>query len=162
MSNWVLGSEASLPDGIDELARSARNEGFRFLDRLIGDHRSGDNRFARLGEVLLAIRENGRLIAIGGLNIDPFDRSGTTGRLRRLYVDPTCRGRGVGKALAHALENVAVQHFDRLRLFTDHANAARFYRSLGYSEVALDAKVSHHKVLRAQSPSSRSLQCCSH
>lgn len=84
MGNWALESEAMLPDGIDEFARSARNEEFRLLDRLIGDHRSGDNVFARPGDVLTAVRENGRLVGIGGLNIDPFDGTGTTGRLRLL------------------------------------------------------------------------------
>ena len=62
MINCALESEATLPDGIDELARSARNEGIRFLDRLIGDHRSGDNVLARPGEGLFAVRENGRLV----------------------------------------------------------------------------------------------------
>lgn len=162
MNNWVLAREESLPDGIDELARSARNEGFRFLDRLIGDHRSGDNTFARPGEVLFAAREGGRLVAIGGLNVDPFDSNGNTGRLRRLYVDPTCRGRGLGKDLVRALENVAAQHFETLRLFTDDANAARFYRFLGYSEVALVAKVSHQKILTRHPSDARRMQCCSH
>jgi GNAT superfamily N-acetyltransferase len=162
MITWVLESVATLPEGIDELARSARNEGFLFLDRLIGDHRTGDNMFARPGEVLFAVREDGRLVGIGGLNIDPFDTSGTTGRLRRLYVDPTCRGRGMGKALVRALESVAVQHFVALRLFTDDATAARFYLALGYSAVASDGQASHQKMLTEKSINQRRRACCNH
>lgn len=146
MSTWLPERVAMLPDGIECLALSARNEGFRFLDRLLKDYRSGANTFAKPGEVLCAIREGGRLVGIGGLNIDPFDGSGRTGRLRRLYVDPAFRGRGVGRALVCALEAVAVQHFCTLRLFTDDSDASRFYQSLGYTAVSSDAKASHQKI----------------
>ena len=150
MSIGVPESVTMLPDGIKELALSARNQGFRFLDRLINDHRSGSNTFSKPGEVLLTLRENGRLVGIGGLNIDPFDGSGNTGRLRRLYVDPSCRGRGAGRALVHALEAVAVQHFATLRLFTDDSDAARFYVSLGYTAVLSDTEASHQKIFTDQ------------
>lgn len=56
MSTWAPESVAMLPDGIEGLARSARNEGFRFMDRLINEYRSGSNTFSNPGEVLLALR----------------------------------------------------------------------------------------------------------
>ena len=146
MGTWALESVAMLPDEIEVLAASARHEGFRFVDRLIEDYRSGANTFAKPEEVLIAIRQNGRLVGVGGLNIDPFEGSVNVGRLRRLYVDPNFRGRGVGRALVRALETIAVQHFCTLRLFTDDHDAARFYRSLGYAAVSSDANASHQKL----------------
>lgn|GEM_PF-437765 len=152
----------TLPEGIDELAVSAAREGFRFVDRLIQDYRSGENTFSKPGEVLFVVREGGRVKATGGLNIDPFDASGKTGRLRRLYVDPACRGNGMGRALVDALEGVAVQHFRTLRLFTDNADAVRFYLALGYVAVLCDAHASHQKIFEEYQLDTRRSRCCSH
>ena len=110
----------------------------------------------------LAVKVGATLVGIGGLNIDPFDGTGTTGRLRRLYVDPTCRGRGMGKTLVRALEICAAQSFVTLRLFTDDAEAARFYLALGYSAVSSDGKASHQKILTKKQGNQRSKACCSH
>jgi hypothetical protein len=41
-------------DGFDDLLRQSREEGYGMLERLIGEYRSGANRFSRPGEILLA------------------------------------------------------------------------------------------------------------
>ncbi len=63
-------------DAIGEIAREARASGHVFLDRLIADWHSGANRFDKPGECLLGLFDGDRLVAIGGLNRDPYTRAG--------------------------------------------------------------------------------------
>ena len=148
MSQLRIAAIHALPAEIALLAQAARAEGFRFIDRLLGEFASGDNRFDQAGEVLLAVWRDGVLLAVGGVNADPFAAEGRTGRLRRCYVHPDHRAQGVGRELVQALEAHAASHFDSLRLFTDTRAAARFYRQLGYQPIAGDAHASHGKHLR--------------
>jgi GNAT superfamily N-acetyltransferase len=137
-----------LPEDILALGQRARCEGFRFIDRLIEEFHSGANTFSAPGEVLFEVRDGGRLIAVGGLNRDPYVSGKRLGRLRRVYVDPDCRRQGVGKILLDAIECAAKTHFSELRLFTDSERAASFYASLGYAGV-LD--VEHFSQVKALS-----------
>lgn len=79
--------------GFAHLADEARAEGYRFVDRLHGDWISGNNRFNAGGERLLGLVAQDGLLAIGGLNIDPYAAASGTGRLRHLYVRPRWRAR---------------------------------------------------------------------
>jgi GNAT superfamily N-acetyltransferase len=58
-------------------------------------------RFDRDGEALFAAHVHGVLAGIGGLTIDPVIP--TVLRMRRFYVRPAFRRRGVGRRLAAAL-----------------------------------------------------------
>jgi len=136
-----------LPDDLPELATKARNEGFRFLDRLAQEFADGKNTFAKTGEALFEVRDEGRLVGVGGLNIDPYGGDCTAGRVRRLYVDPDHRGNGIGKILMGAIEDVARDSFSELRLLTDTTIGARFYDRLGYRSVSGHEHVSHIKIL---------------
>lgn len=141
----------SLPVEISELASLAADEGFRHLQRLIEDFESGANTFSAPGEILCEVRVQKactwHLAGIGGLNVDPFKPDGRTGRIRRVYIHPHFRRRGLGRLLMAALEQHARGHFGQLLLFTTDANAAEFYTQLGYQSVHDHTRVSHRKQL---------------
>lgn len=90
-------------EGFARLATQARAEGYRFVDRLVAEWRSGANRFAAPGECLLGVVDGEDLLAIGGLNIDPYMDDGDTGRLRHVYVRIDRRNQGLGRLLVGAL-----------------------------------------------------------
>jgi GNAT superfamily N-acetyltransferase len=90
-----------LPAGFDALRAEARDEGYRFAERLAADWLSGTIRFDREGEGLLAARVNGVLAGIGGLTIEPVVPDAL--RMRRFYVRLAYRRSGIGRKLATAL-----------------------------------------------------------
>jgi len=128
--------------GFDELRADARTEGYRFIDRLADDWESGANRFDAPGETLCGCAENGLLVAVGGLNRDPFADGADTGRIRRVYVRPNFRRQGIGRALVAALIDQGRGRFQILRLRTDNAGAARLYEQLGFEPVE-EERVTH-------------------
>ncbi len=89
--------------GLDDLQAEASAEGFQFIDTLIEQWSTGENRFNQPGEILLGILENDILIAIGGLNLDQFLNDPSIGRIRRVYVRRAWRSQGSGRALVTAL-----------------------------------------------------------
>lgn len=131
-----------LPRDISKLVLESEQEGFKFLRRLVSDFEDGSNLFVGAGECLLAVKDGGNLIAIGGLNKSDVN----TGRLRRIFVSRECRNRGIGKLLITTLENHAVKSFKEVVLYTDSFLAAKFYESRGYSAVG-EHNVSHRKKL---------------
>jgi GNAT superfamily N-acetyltransferase len=135
---------SGLPDGIDRLVGLGRGEGFAFVERLVREWRSGENRFAGPGEVFLAAYLGGSLVGFGGLNRDPFCGEPGVGRLRHLYVGPDARGLGVGAALVRELVGRAHPAFARLRLAT--RQAAPFYEHLGFVPVE-EERATHALVL---------------
>lgn len=137
----------AVPADIDELAALADGEGHRFVRRLIDEFASGRNTFRAPGEALFEARVTGRLVGLGGLNVDPYASDDEVGRVRHLYVHPDHRGRGIGRALIGAIEAHATRSFRRLRLFTEHEAAGRFYRALGYDAVDAGREASHVKRL---------------
>ena len=139
---------SELPEDLESLAEIARAEGHRHLDRLISEFHSGKNCFQKKGEALFIARDdNDNLIAIGGLNIEPYHHSNTIGRLRRLYVHPCNRRLGLGALLTHAIESHASKYFSSIQLYTTSAEASGFYTFLGYDSVNDQVKVSHSKAL---------------
>jgi len=114
------------------LVAEADAAGYSFVRRLRDAWMSGENRFDRPGETLLTARVDGRLLGIGGLNIDPFAHADRVGRLRHLYVACDARGLGVGRALVSRILTAAPPHFAVVRLRTDSPDAAAFYARLGF------------------------------
>ena len=74
---------------IEHIRVAAENEGYNMVNRLITDYESGENRFDREGEKLIAYIQDGTIVALCGLNIEPADTR--YGRIRRLYVLPEYR-----------------------------------------------------------------------
>ena len=133
MSNQIDIVPVSPPlDGLKALARDARSEGFVFIDRLIEEWATGANRFDKDGETILGVYASQNLVAIGGLNIDPFAADQNYGRLRHVYVSPVFRRAKIGRSLVRALVRHAAHTFDGVRLRTDTADAAQFYVRLGF------------------------------
>ena len=119
----------------DTLAPVAWREGFRFVDRLVTDWRSGMNRFSGRHEVWLTALYDGSVVGFCGLNVDPYAGDMGIGRLRRLYVLPQHRRMGVATMLTAALLHRASGNFVSVRLRTDDTNAATFYGGLGFQQV---------------------------
>ncbi|MBS3680863.1 GNAT family N-acetyltransferase [Ornithinibacillus massiliensis] len=116
-----------------DLWLQSRNKGFHFIERLIHEYKSGTNTFHKRGEALYGVfDQDNTLIAIGGVNIDPFSSTPTIGRLRRFYVKKTHRRLGLGSLLVKRIILEATDHFNVLILFTDTERADRFYTSLGF------------------------------
>lgn len=122
----------ALPDGFGALRAEAAAEGFRHMDRLAEEWAAGGEAFV----ALLAAFDDGELAGIGGLTREPAPSPEPALRLRRLYVRPSSRRLGVGRALASALIQEA---FDQVALVTVHAGdgaAAAFWEAQGFASVA--------------------------
>ncbi|MBP2562816.1 GNAT superfamily N-acetyltransferase [Neorhizobium galegae] len=112
------------------LAEAARQEGYNHILRIAEEWSSGTNRFERHGESLLGALDQGLLIAVGGMTLEPSRADWL--RMRRFYVSQPYRGKGVGRHLAERL-------IERARSFTPvvtvHAgsdDARRFWQAMGF------------------------------
>ena len=97
------------------------------LDRLPGPYA------APTGAILLAYEDEG---PAGVVAVQPLDEEGVC-EMKRLFVRPKYRGRGVGRALAKAiLETARDMDYDIMRLDTvaSMTSARALYRSLGFEE----------------------------
>jgi DNA-binding MarR family transcriptional regulator/ribosomal protein S18 acetylase RimI-like enzyme len=95
--------------------------------------------------VLLVARLRGRPIGCGALKLHP----GEPTELKRMWVDPSARGLGLGRRLLRELEeHAATAGTTTIRLETNAslAEAIALYRSAGYAEVAAfnDEPYAHH------------------
>jgi GNAT superfamily N-acetyltransferase len=128
------------------MRREARAEGHQFLDRLASDWASGAMRFDRPGEALLAAYSQGVLAAIGGITVDPIVAEAL--RMRRFYVRPAFRRTGIGREIALALLEGALQ---RVRVVTLNAavKSVPFWHTLGFVPQARDG---HTHVWREAEP----------
>jgi GNAT superfamily N-acetyltransferase len=135
-----------LPAGFDALRAEARAEGFRQVERLAAEWASRTTRFDRDGEALLAARQNGVLAGIGGLTVEPVVPGAL--RMRRFYVRPRFRRRGVGRKLAAALLE---QRGQTGRLITVNAatRSVPFWESLGFKP---DPRDGHTHVVNPEKP----------
>ena len=85
--------------------------------------------------LLLVARQDGAVVGCIGLLLLADD----LGEVRRVFVEPSARRRGVGAQLMHAVEDEArTRALTRLRLDTrtDLVEARRLYARHGYREVA--------------------------
>ncbi|MEF0944038.1 GNAT family N-acetyltransferase [Rhizobium sp. BR 362] len=119
-----------LPPDFNVLRRDTASEGRRFIERLHDEWQSGEQRFNRAGEVLLAARFNHELAGIGGMTVDPDLPSAM--RMRRFYVRPAYRRRGLGRQLAAAILNRTIPKGTLVTVNTDSADAAAFWEALGF------------------------------
>jgi GNAT superfamily N-acetyltransferase len=133
MADLVVQRLATLPTAdLESLLAESREQEFGFLDTLVNEYTSGHNCFARPGEALFGVYHAGRLIAIGGLNCDPYMQTDGVGRVRHVYVLAGWRRQGVGAALMQAIVAEARRSFHLLTLRTLTPDADRFYRAIGF------------------------------
>ncbi len=129
---------------LDSLVKQSKEDGFRFVERLVNDYKSGSNTFNHSGEGLFGVfSKEGVLVAIGGLNKDPFSNEQSIGRLRRFYVRREYRRNGIGSLLVKKIIDDAKRHYKILVLHTDTEQADKFYTSLGFSKGNLYPNSSH-------------------
>lgn len=121
--------------GIVDLAADARAEKYAFIDRLLLEWAGNQNRFEAEGEALCGVLDEGIVVAIGGLNCDPFLRLADVGRMRRIYVRPAWRRQGIGEGLVLHLLGEARKTFRSVRLRTENEAAARLYERLGFDPI---------------------------
>ncbi|HWL24451.1 MAG TPA: GNAT family N-acetyltransferase [Ureibacillus sp.] len=126
------------------LVKKSKEEGFRFVERLLNEYQNGSNTFNHLGEGLFGVfNEEGVLVAIGGLNKDPYSNGQNIGRLRRFYVDKEYRRNGIGSLLVKSIIDEAKRYYKILVLHTDTEQADRFYSSIGFTKGNLYPNSSH-------------------
>jgi len=126
-----------LPDGVGGLADAAEAEGLRVVSTVIDRWVDGTQRFAAPGESLLIARADGEAIAIGGLAHCP-NVAGAL-RVRRFYVHPSWRRRGVARTLVQQLIEGGLRHTDTLTCNARASAAAPpFWESLGFAAVDLE------------------------
>jgi len=119
--------------GMERLWSEAKEKGYDFVDTLMDDWVSATNRFDGPGETLMGGLDEGLLVAVGGLNLDPFAGRPDMGRIRRVYVRESWRNQGVGRALVTALVYEAGTHFRCVRLRAENTGAARLYERIGFA-----------------------------
>jgi GNAT superfamily N-acetyltransferase len=139
-------------DTLAPLVAESEQAGWRFVRRLADDLRSGANRFDRPGECLVVAEAGGAVVGVCGLNADPYAAGPSVGRVRRLYVLASHRGRGVGRGLVQAVVSAAAGRFHRLRVRTRNPQAGRLYERLGFVPVAGEADCTHALELTAAEP----------
>lgn len=132
------------PVEMEPLLYESHAQGFRFVDTLVEEYENGANRFDRPGEALYGVYQEKRLIAVGGLNRDPYLAANNVGRVRHLYVLADWRRRGVGRLLVERVIGEARAHFRLLTLRTFDDEADRFYRALGFVTEPAFESASHH------------------
>ena len=93
---------------IQSLRLESQKQGHRFIARFVTEYKDGTNRFALPGEALFGVYDDERLIAIGGLNRDPFLENDSVvndgvGRVRHVYVLTEFRRQGVGTLLLESI-----------------------------------------------------------
>ena len=126
---------------LQKLRAESLQEGFRFMDRLCEEWASGANRFDAPGEALFLAIDDGQVVGVCGLNRDPYGHDVRIGRVRRLYVLPSHRRSGVGRALLETVIAHARNYFDLLRVRTEAASD--FYTAHGFRRDVSDAEATH-------------------
>jgi len=130
----------------EALMEESRQEGYWMLVRLRDGWASGRNKFSRRPEMLLGAYHDGKLVGVGGLNVDPYFAGADAGRVRHLYVGKAHRRSGVGRLLVTAIIERARAHFASLNTRAP-AESFGFYESLGFSRVAGEEFVTHRMML---------------
>ncbi|QIO73813.1 GNAT family N-acetyltransferase [Rhizobium leguminosarum] len=125
-----------LPQEIADLESEARQEGYRHIARLIDEWSTGAVRFDRDGERLLGAYADEVLAGIGGMTVETA-MSGVL-RMRRFYISPAMRGRGIGRMLAMALLDHASSFCTVVTVHAGNDGAARFWESLGFQSHGRD------------------------
>ncbi|WP_082929071.1 GNAT family N-acetyltransferase [Rhizobium aegyptiacum] len=119
-----------LPEAIAGLAREARQEGHLHIARLVDEWSAGETRFSRDGERLLGAFAGETLVGVGGVTVEPAMLEAL--RMRRFYVCPGMRGRGVGRMLALTLLNHARPFCRCVTVHVENDGATKFWESLEF------------------------------
>lgn len=123
-----------LPDEIERLAEAAEQEGYPHIRRLVVEWAAGTNRFDRPGEKLLGAYQDGSLVAVGGITTELSCDEWL--RMRRFYVLPGFRDRGVARMLAAKLLEHARKHTNTVTVHAGDERAVLFWQAMGFRLLA--------------------------
>lgn len=129
-----------------EILRESQAEGYNMVNRLLSDFGSAFNRFDAPGEALYAHFSGQVVVAVAGLNREANLSYPRSGRVRRLYVLPSCRGNGKARTLIEELARHALGHFDSITVNVGKLDARGFYEHLGFVPVQHDG-ITHISML---------------
>lgn len=124
-------------------------EGFSAAKSLAAD----PGEFAPPKGAFLVVRDGGRAVGCGGIKLTSPD----VAYIKRMWVDASMRGRGVGRELLLSLESTARElgcHTVQLETNRALTGAIRMYRAAGYTEVVPfnDEFYAHHWFEKQLSP----------
>ncbi|MGX9988401.1 GNAT family N-acetyltransferase [Rhizobium sp. WSM1274] len=148
-----------LPQEIADLESEARREGYRHVARLIYEWSIGDIKFEHHGERLLGAYIDEVLVGIGGMTVESAMSEAL--RMRRFYIRPAMRRRGIGRMLALALLDHARSCCSIVTVHAGNDAAARFWEALGFQPHGRDGH-SHLLALQRHSddPAASNLSRC--
>ena len=126
---------------IHQLIDSSREEELHFVDKLRDEWESGINRFKLNGERLLTACDDSKIIGICGINRDPYTRDYKHGRIRRFYILPKYRNKGIGKTMLHNLIDKCT--FNQLNVRTHNDRTGIFYESNGFKKIIGNQYITH-------------------
>jgi GNAT superfamily N-acetyltransferase len=121
-----------LPEAMQLIARLTAELAQRYHDDGTGNFNFEDVEIPRSG--FLVARWNGQAVACGALR--PLSES--VAEIKRMYVEPTFRGRGIGKRILAALEAAARKadyKIVRLETGTSQPEALALYEGAGYHRI---------------------------
>lgn len=134
-------------DNLEMLVNASLDEEYNFLKKLQVGINNRTNPFEGDNELLLCVKNSdGEVIAVGGIQVDPYEQDSRIGRLRHLYVHPDYRRHKFGKNILESLLVFAKNHFDEVRPKTPYEGydniASKFYEANGFKRCYLE-KYSH-------------------
>ena len=127
--------ESTDPYDWTQIQQESQTEGHNMVHRLLADFHAGVNRFDGRGEALYAHFSGQVVVAVAGLNREADPGYARAGRIRRLYVLPMYRGRGLARELLEKLTQHAAPHFNSLTVNVGKLDAYGFYEHLGFTPV---------------------------
>jgi GNAT superfamily N-acetyltransferase len=131
------------PIGFAQLRAEAQAERFKHIERLAEEWEGHTQRFQLDGEALFAALLDDRLCAIGGLTHDPVLPSRVALRVRRFYVRPEGRRKGVGRALLRRITQHGLRHAPTVVVNARTPAAKAFFEACGFTPVEEDG-FTHH------------------
>lgn len=136
-----------MPAALGALATMADSEGIRNVSFVVERWNDGGQRFDGPSEALLAAVVDGEVVAVGGLTSCPHVEGAL--RVRRFYVAPAWRRRGVATALARELIESARGSTQVVTCNAQASEAAGpFWESLGFVPSPIDG-ITHDLDLEA-------------
>ena len=129
-----------------QILDTSQSEGHNMVNRLVTEFRAGTNRFDAPGEALFVHLSGNSVIAVAGLNREPDTSIPQAGRIRRLYVVPDFRGKGLGRSLVDVIASTAKTDFDILTVNVGKIRARAFYEHIGFAAVK-HPSITHEKGL---------------
>ncbi|UCD09322.1 MAG: GNAT family N-acetyltransferase [Dehalococcoidales bacterium] len=118
---------------ISHIRNMAEQEGYNMLNRLVTDYNSGENQFDKEGEKLIGYIADDIVVALCGLNIESTNNK--YGRIRRLYVLPEYRNRGIGTELVSHFITFAGKYYKGIVVNIGNLSVSAFYESKGFHPV---------------------------